>query len=98
MARRSLRRYGDRRAWAACATTVTRSTRNASACCATIPRRSTMSQTIKHFLIVFDHERGRLEDLLEFDTNSEKAVAAYSAKEHELQGRKLVEIVLIGSD
>jgi hypothetical protein len=57
-----------------------------------------MSQPIKHFLIVFDHERGKLEDLLEFDTNSEKAVAAYSAKERELQGRKLVEIVLIGSD
>lgn len=57
-----------------------------------------LSQPIKHFLIVFDHEKGKLEDLVQFDTNSEAAVAAYSAKEHELQGRKLVEIVLIGSD
>jgi hypothetical protein len=57
-----------------------------------------VSQPIKHFLIVFDHERGRLEQLVEFDTDSEKAVAAYSEKERELQGRKLVEIVLIGSD
>lgn len=58
-----------------------------------------MSQpSIKHFLIVFDHEKGKLEDLVQFDIDSEKAVAAYSAKGRELQGGKLVEIVLIGSD
>lgn len=53
---------------------------------------------IKHFLIVFDHAKGRLEDVLEFETDGKAAVAAYSAKEKELQGRKHMEIVLIGSD
>jgi hypothetical protein len=56
-----------------------------------------MSEQIKHFLIVFDHATGKLE-LDQFGADSEAAVAAYSAKEKELQGRKLMEIVLIGSD
>ena len=53
---------------------------------------------IKHFLIVFDHEKGVMEDLIPFEEDGEAAVAAYSAKEKELQYRKLVEIVLIGAD
>lgn len=57
-----------------------------------------MSEPINHFLLVFDHERGKLVDLQEFGRDSEAAVAAYAAKERELAGRKLVEIVLIGSD
>ena len=57
-----------------------------------------MTKGINHFLIVFNHERGELEDLLEFGEDSQAAVAAYSAKEKEQVGRPLVEIVLIGSD
>ncbi len=57
-----------------------------------------MTKPIKHFLIVFDHKAGKLEELVEFGENSQAAVAAYSAKEKELQGRELMEIVLIGSD
>lgn len=57
-----------------------------------------MSEPIQHFLIVFDHAAGKLEQLVPFGADGEAAVAAYSAKEKELQGRDLTEIVLIGSD
>jgi hypothetical protein len=57
-----------------------------------------MTNRINHFLIVFDHASGELEDLIEFGRNSDAAVEAYSAKERELQDRKSIEIVLIGSD
>lgn len=58
-----------------------------------------MSDRIKHFLIVFDHAAGRLaEPVIEFGEDSDRAVAAYAAKEKELQGKNLMEIVLIGSD
>jgi len=54
---------------------------------------------INHFLIVFDHVAGRLmEPVIEFGPNSEEAVAAYADKEKALRDRKMVEIVLIGSD
>jgi hypothetical protein len=53
---------------------------------------------IQHFLLVFDHEKGRLVDLREFGGDSKAAVAAYSAKEKELHDQRWVEIVLIGSD
>jgi hypothetical protein len=53
---------------------------------------------IQHFLLVFDHEQGRLVDLQKFGTDSKAAVAAYAAKEKELRERRLIEIVLIGSD
>ncbi len=58
-----------------------------------------MSDRIKHFLIVFDHAAGHLaEPVIQFGYDSDKAVAAYAAKEKELQGKELMEIVLIGSD
>ncbi len=57
-----------------------------------------MDGKIQHFLLVFDHEDGKLIETVEFGTDGEGAVAAYSAKETELNDRKLVEIVLIGSD
>jgi hypothetical protein len=53
---------------------------------------------IKHFLLVFDHDKGRLVELQEFGTNSDAAVAAYGAKEKELRRQGWIEIVLIGSD
>jgi hypothetical protein len=57
-----------------------------------------VTQKIQHFLLVFDHEAGALVDLQEFGTDSDAAVAAYSAKEKDYEDRKMVEIVLIGSD
>lgn len=58
-----------------------------------------MTERIKHFLIVFDHAAGRLaEPVIEFGEDGDRAVAAYAAKEKELQGKDLMEIVLIGSD
>ncbi len=57
-----------------------------------------MSKGIQHFLIVFDHSEGKIVELVKFGEDSNSAVAAYSAKEKELENRKLVEIVLIGSD
>jgi hypothetical protein len=50
-------------------------------------------------LIVYDHAAGKLaEPVIEFGEDSEKAVAAYTAKEQELKDRVLIEIVLVGSD
>ena len=57
-----------------------------------------MSDPIRHFLLVFDHEAGKLIDEIHFGTDGAKAVEAYAEKEREFSGRKLVEIVLIGSD
>jgi hypothetical protein len=58
-----------------------------------------MADRIKHFLIVFDHQAGKLaEPVIEFGEDSQAALAAYSAKEDELKDRELVEIVLIGTD
>jgi hypothetical protein len=56
-----------------------------------------MTDKLVHFLLVFDHQAGELIEQTQFN-DSEAAVAAYSAKEAEFQGQKLVEIVLIGSD
>lgn len=55
-------------------------------------------KTIYHFLLVFDHELGRLIEEQHLGTDGEAAVAAYAAKEKEFQGRTAVEIVLVGSD
>ena len=55
-------------------------------------------KTIHHFLLVFDHDAGRLIETRDFGIDSDMAVAAYAAKERELQGQRSIEIVLIGSD
>lgn len=65
---------------------------------------SNRTGAIRHFLLVFDHDAGRLVELLEFDHDAKGALAAYAAKELEiqrdgaLQKRGRIEIVLIGSD
>lgn len=53
---------------------------------------------IQHFLLVFDHEKGRLVELQEFGHDSKAAVAAYAATEEKLRDRGHMEIVLLGSD
>ena len=57
-----------------------------------------MSSGIEHFLIVFDHQAGRLLAAEPFGADSDRAVAAYAEKEDEFQNQPMVEIVLIGSD
>jgi hypothetical protein len=58
----------------------------------------TGSEPIQHFLLVFDHEVGQLIEEVDFGSDGERAVQAYSAKEKEFGGRSAIEIVLIGSD
>jgi hypothetical protein len=53
---------------------------------------------IQHFLLVFDHDAGKLVEVLEFGTDGDKALVAYAARERELSKGSRVEIVLIGSD
>lgn len=59
-----------------------------------------MSENAKilHFLLVFDHNEGRLIEQIDFGRDGDRAVQAYSAKEREYHDRKDVEIVLVGSD
>lgn len=58
-----------------------------------------MDQTpLKHFLLVFDHEQGRLLEEIKFGEDSDAAVSAYAEKELAYRDRDLIEIVLIGSD
>ncbi len=53
---------------------------------------------IQHFLLVFDHDAGCLIETITFGRDGERAVAAYAEMEREYEGRKRIEIVLIGSD
>lgn len=53
---------------------------------------------IRHFLLVFDHDAGRLVETVDFGGDADRALAAYASKEAELRSRPRVEIVLIGSD
>jgi hypothetical protein len=46
---------------------------------------------------VFDHDEERLIFCKEF-TDADRAVLEYGIKERELEGRRRVEVVLIGSD
>ena len=57
-----------------------------------------MTERIQHFLLVLDHEQDRLIETDEFGEDAEAAVAAYAAEEAEFGDRKLIEIVLVGSD
>lgn len=57
-----------------------------------------MAERIEHFLLVFDHGRGRLIETLRFGRDADAAVAAYAAKEAEYSDRKRIEVVLVGSD
>jgi hypothetical protein len=53
---------------------------------------------IQHFLLVFDHQQGRLIEQENFGEDGTAAVTAYAAKEREFGGRDAIEIVLVGSD
>lgn len=54
---------------------------------------------LNHFLLVFDHNAGRLADVHDFGTDAKSAMAEYSRLEREhLIGSDGIEVVLIGSD
>jgi hypothetical protein len=58
-----------------------------------------MSDSLRHFLLVFDHASAHLIQLLEFDTDVNEAMAEYARLEREhMDKADRVEIVLIGSD
>lgn len=53
---------------------------------------------IQHFLLVFNHEAGRLVDQRDFGTDIARAVAEYANLEREYQDSPMMDIVLVGSD
>ncbi len=53
---------------------------------------------LRHFLLVFDHNKGALIDIQEFGSDGDRAVAAYAERERQYQDNDAIEIVLIGSD
>jgi hypothetical protein len=57
-----------------------------------------MSERIKHFLLVFDHDAGHLIDTEEFGEDADAAMSAYASTEASFGDRKDIEVVLIGSD
>lgn len=58
---------------------------------------TTKDSPLRHFLLVFDHKRGKLIDQREF-RRVDIALAAYSETEREYQTDDQVEVVLVGSD
>jgi hypothetical protein len=57
-----------------------------------------MTGSIQHFLLVFDHEKGKLIKEQHFGSEADAALAAYAQLEREHQDERMIEIVLIGSD
>jgi len=57
-----------------------------------------MGDVIQHFLLVFDRVESRLVQERSFGTDTDAAVAAYSATEREFCDDPRFEVVLIGSD
>ncbi len=57
-----------------------------------------MHDTIKHFLLVFDHRRGELVKEREFGSDSRSALSAYQELELQHRHDDHIDIVLIGSD
>lgn len=54
--------------------------------------------SLKHFLLVFDHEQGHLLEEREFGSDINAAVKAYDEAERQNAPESGIEIVLIGSD
>lgn len=57
-----------------------------------------MEPVINHYLLVFDHARDELIDVVEFGTDLDSATTAYSARERQHQEDGHIDIVLVGSD
>ncbi len=56
-----------------------------------------MTRRLHHFLLVFDHQAGKLVHQEEF-TNAPEAIRAYSDMELKHLDERGIEVVLIGSD
>jgi hypothetical protein len=54
--------------------------------------------SIKHFLLVFDHQQGKLILEEHFGTNGQRALDAYQVMEMQHRHDLHIDIVLIGSD
>lgn len=57
-----------------------------------------MDPVINHYLLVFDHARDELIDVVEFGSDVEAATTAYSARERQHREDGHIDIVLVGSD
>lgn len=57
-----------------------------------------LKNSVQHFLLVFDHDAGKLHEMIEFGYDGDQALEAYANKEEELRDDQRMEIVLIGSD
>lgn len=57
-----------------------------------------MSQHMRHFLLVYDHNAGRLIKQEDFGEDGAAATRAYSAAEDEAREKRHLEIVLVGAD
>ncbi len=53
---------------------------------------------IKRFLLVFDHEKGKLLETRDSGSDSHGAVRAYAEMEKECEANPALEVVLTGSD
>lgn len=53
---------------------------------------------IQHFLLVFDHAKNELIDILEFGSDATSATKKYGELEKELRNSLMMDIVLVGSD
>ncbi|MGN6607941.1 MAG: hypothetical protein ACTHMS_13140 [Jatrophihabitans sp.] len=58
----------------------------------------TQMSAIKHFLLVFNHEIGKLVQQQDFGTRLEEAITEYSRLEREYKNSPMMDIVLVGSD
>jgi hypothetical protein len=53
---------------------------------------------IQHFLLIYDHEQGKLIHTEPFGEDQDSALAAYARAEMDYRERPRIEIVLVGSD
>lgn len=56
------------------------------------------SERLRHYLLIFDHEKRKLLQAPEEHIDTGKAVRAYAAAESKYERQDRVEVVLIGSD
>jgi hypothetical protein len=53
---------------------------------------------LNHYLLVFDHTQGELIDVVEFGTETRRALQVYADTERQYEKDDLIEVVLLGSD
>lgn len=57
-----------------------------------------MTEPIRHFLLVYDHDQAKLIETRDFGEDADAALSAYAATEAIYEGQQRIEVVLIGSD